>query len=326
MLNKIYKYTPLRLEFFDNFLLRASQKYALNDPFELRPSFKIKGSNLSKLDFETLSENSYFDYAVISLSETNNNLLMWSHYADQHKGIVIEFDTDNPIFESYKSPILTKFDEELDEEVLDENDAKLKSEINAGAVQRVRYNSLRPNIKGFDSVLEHFLVKSEEWIYEKEHRIILPLVTADRIIVHKRYLSSIEDNMYSPEVLQRKFIANNMYMINVKEPLLAEMSSSFPYDEEYVSAEEMQLSMADAIIHEFLQEISEDPSTVFLYKVPVHSIKSIYLGCRVSESDKDEIIEKIESNPKLSHVQIYQAHTSSERFELEFEKLTKRSN
>ncbi|HHX8266352.1 TPA: hypothetical protein ACVOYJ_004752, partial [Vibrio diabolicus] len=159
--------------------------------------------------------------------------------------------------------ILTKLDEELDAEVLDENDAKLKAEINAGVIQRVRYNSLRPNIKRFDSVLEHFLVKSEEWIYEKEHRIILPLVTADRIIVHERYLSSIEANMYSPEVLQRKFVANNMYMINVKEPLLAEMRSSLPYDEEYVSAEEMQLSMADAIIHEFLQGISEDPSTVF---------------------------------------------------------------
>lgn len=38
MLNNIYKYTHLRFEFFESLLIRASQKYALNDPFELRPS------------------------------------------------------------------------------------------------------------------------------------------------------------------------------------------------------------------------------------------------------------------------------------------------
>jgi hypothetical protein len=85
MLNNIYKYTPLRLGFFDNLMIRASQKYALNDPFELRPSDKVRGAKSSQYDFNSLMENSYFDYSVVSLTEINNNLLMWSHYAEQHK-------------------------------------------------------------------------------------------------------------------------------------------------------------------------------------------------------------------------------------------------
>ncbi len=47
MLNKMFKYTPLRLEFFDNLLIRASQKYALNDPFELRPSYGSRSGKVA---------------------------------------------------------------------------------------------------------------------------------------------------------------------------------------------------------------------------------------------------------------------------------------
>ena len=322
VLNKIYKYTPLRLDFFDNLMIRASQKYALNDPFELRPSHKIKGSKTNKDDFKALAEQSYFDYAVVSLTETNNNLLMWSHYADQHKGIVIEFDTSEPLFDLYKSSPTTMLDEDLDEEVIDQDDAKIKSEINAGVIQRVRYNTSRPNMKEFDSILEHFLIKSEEWIYEKEHRVILPLVTADRIIVNEKYLPEIEHYAYSPDVLNKKFIANGMYMISLKEPLLEEARGLLPYDGEYVTREELQLAFVESIIHAYLQKISEDPTTIFLYQVPPKAVKSVYLGCKVTDDERNDVLNKISGNSNLSHVDIYQARTNSERFELYFEKHT----
>jgi hypothetical protein len=37
---------------------------------------------------------------VLSLTETPNNLLMWAHYARNHQGFVIEFDTDQEPFAS----------------------------------------------------------------------------------------------------------------------------------------------------------------------------------------------------------------------------------
>jgi len=39
------------------------------------------------------------EYGVLSLSAKNDNILMWSHYADYHKGFCIEFkrSPDNPL-------------------------------------------------------------------------------------------------------------------------------------------------------------------------------------------------------------------------------------
>ena len=40
-----------------------------------------------------------YEYGVLSLSAKNDNILMWSHYADYHKGFCIEFERspDNPL-------------------------------------------------------------------------------------------------------------------------------------------------------------------------------------------------------------------------------------
>lgn len=301
---------PLRKEFFDNFLIRGSQKYALNDPFELRPSSN-EGEKL-------LTESSYFDYAVISLSETNNNLLMWSHYADQHKGIIIELNLDHKLFSDYSSFPVTKYDENLDAEVLDIEEIERRDEINAGKVQRVRYNALRPSYTEFDNILEHFLVKSDEWIYEKEHRIILPLVTADRIIVHETHLPEIEFYSESPEVLEQEFIGNGMYMINLKKPLLEEACRLITQDDEYVSQEDMRLAFVESIINAYLREVSKDPRTVFLYQVDPKAIKSVYFGCRIDTKEKEYVMEKISSNCELKHINVYQTEASDKRFELKF--------
>jgi len=302
---------PLRKEFFDNFLIRGSQKYALNDPFELRPS--------SKESEKSLTESSYFDYAVISLSETNNNLLMWSHYADQHKGIIIELNSNHQLFNDYTSFPVTKFDENLDAEVLDHDEIKKRDEINAGQIQRVRYNALRPSYTIFDNILEHFLVKSDEWIYEKEHRIILPLVTADRVIVHETHLPEIEFYSESPEVLEQEFIGNGMYMINLKKPLLEEACRLITQDDEYVSQEDLIFAFVDNIINAYLREVSKDPRTIFLYQVDPSAIKSVYFGCRVDSKDKEYVVERINSNSELKHIKLYQTEASDERFELKFQ-------
>ncbi|MDE6242295.1 MAG: DUF2971 domain-containing protein [Anaeroplasmataceae bacterium] len=52
---------------------------------------------------ESLSTNTHNEYVsfyksqmpIVCLSEKYNNILMWSHYADNHKGFVIEYDTDS---------------------------------------------------------------------------------------------------------------------------------------------------------------------------------------------------------------------------------------
>lgn len=44
-----------------------------------------------QLDFDAVG--------VLSFTEDYTSSLMWAHYADQHRGIVLEFDYDKPLFQ-----------------------------------------------------------------------------------------------------------------------------------------------------------------------------------------------------------------------------------
>jgi hypothetical protein len=329
MLNKLFKYTSLRLEFFDSLLIRASQKYALNDPFELRPSQVNNNTELSEKEFETLSDASYFDYSVASFSETNNNLLMWAHYAEQHKGIVIEFDLTKPLLEKYQSyNVLTSKLDKYGEEnlVIDEDETRKRLALNVGKTQRVRYNSKRPSIDKFESILEHFLIKSEEWIYEKEHRVILPLVAAEKIIVHHDYLPRIEFTLYDSDSLEKTELNNGMYLINLRDVTDQEGNRYLRDMNEmdmYAPAEDLKYSFIESMYSEYLKDISRDQRTIFLYKISAESIKSIYFGCRADPEQKTKAIDKILSSKELSHVDIFDSIPSVDRFEIEFRPLKK---
>lgn len=100
---------------------------------------------------------------MLSLTEKPDNLLMWSHYARYHQGMVIEFDDEHPYFHQRRS---------------------LQDEF--GYVRKVVYSSERPN---FESVIDMdgtdaFLVKSKDWEYEQEWRILRPLKDADQTIAN----------------------------------------------------------------------------------------------------------------------------------------------
>ena len=47
--------------------------------------------------------------AVFCMTETNDNILMWAHYADQHTGFCLEFSTDNPLFSRARQVIYTRY-------------------------------------------------------------------------------------------------------------------------------------------------------------------------------------------------------------------------
>ena len=91
---------------------------------------------------QTLSE-----VGVLSLSEKNDNILMWSHYAQNHTGFCIEFSN------------------------LADNDLGNKA-------IKMCYSPGFPIFSSVDVITrtvsskELFLTKSDDWVYEKEWRII----------------------------------------------------------------------------------------------------------------------------------------------------------
>ena len=82
-------------------------------------------------------------WKVYCLTPIPDSTLMWSHYAENHKGICLEFQLDNPVF---------------------------------GSAQEVKYLSSYPKwtpLSLMNSNEPHVLLtKSDDWQYEREYRII----------------------------------------------------------------------------------------------------------------------------------------------------------
>lgn len=129
------------------------------EPFlleQIRPTFGV--------DFQTWFGDRF---GILSLSEVPTSLLMWAHYANSHTGIVLEFESDHAFF--HQRTMLPVF----------------------GAIRRVEYSFERPAIRVYDpsatSVDEQIeriaaqllLTKGKEWEYEREWRMILPLMNTD---------------------------------------------------------------------------------------------------------------------------------------------------
>lgn len=80
----LFKYSPFNINTIDaltNQYIYLASKEQLNDPIEL--------PRLSRLDSSSLVDPT--NYRICSLSNNQNSMLMWSHYAQEHQGIMVEY-------------------------------------------------------------------------------------------------------------------------------------------------------------------------------------------------------------------------------------------
>jgi hypothetical protein len=99
---------------------------------------------------------------ILSLSAAPNNMLMWSHYASEHRGFVVEFDSEDAFFQKYSSR----------SDMLDI----------CREPQAMRYVTTRPTVD-LESMTEIdvFLTKVRDWAYEEEWRFGRGLADADAV-------------------------------------------------------------------------------------------------------------------------------------------------
>jgi len=191
---KLYKYVPFddgaRAIIRDG-TVKFSSPFEFNDPFDCSPRFNsnsaiefvrrrpdiIKGaakiSNMSpakriqkkeqmirrlgrKVSGEDFWREAVGNLGVFCLSRNPLNLLMWSHYADKHRGVVIEFNI----------PVLK-----------DGGAAPASIDmINLLVPLTVTYLRERPEVDFRDTsrinVEKEFLTKGIDWEYEQEERVI----------------------------------------------------------------------------------------------------------------------------------------------------------
>jgi|SRR6266850_1779360 len=97
---------------------------------------------------------------ILSLSEIAGHELMWAHYADSHKGLVLCFDEQHAFFNRRRS----------------ENDEFY-------FVRKVHYSdSPALSMASLDGDVL-LVTKGTKWTYEKEWRMLLPLKDATRAVV-----------------------------------------------------------------------------------------------------------------------------------------------
>jgi hypothetical protein len=96
---------------------------------------------------------------VLCLSAKFDSLLMWSHYADQHRGVCVEYDVSGV--------------------------AKALRKVSYGESRRVSAKDIRDWLVGDDKLARSsidracLLTKSKEWAYEQEWRLLGPVGLRD---------------------------------------------------------------------------------------------------------------------------------------------------
>ncbi|WIH83375.1 DUF2971 domain-containing protein [Brachyspira pilosicoli] len=159
--NYLYKYRNFD---FGIELLQNEEKIRMSDP----KYFNDPADPPIKLDNDLLNniESIISRVKIASLSGNNKNILMWSHYADSHKGICIEYDfskitNDDP----FKNKICI-----LKKVVYKEYINFINSYFN------IKYSPYYENadnrIEKSPPFLYLFYLKYIDWAYEDEYRII----------------------------------------------------------------------------------------------------------------------------------------------------------
>lgn len=163
----LYKYMPanyFNIRNIETQKIHLTKNGVLNDIYEGLPSvdLELKMDDVNKLD----------GLAVMTcFTETNDSMLMWSHYANSHEGICVQYDLKNnfddrcnarghlyPVIYEDKRPIKRDISELVDS----------YRELCRAVEEDYTYDCGLE----MDDILPLFLVKGEDWKYEKEWRII----------------------------------------------------------------------------------------------------------------------------------------------------------
>lgn len=171
-----------KLESFrENYLWFSKPKF-FNDPFDCNMGV-IKYYNNFLNSINTIAEkaddliiNGTKEFGICCFSETNNNIHMWSHYADSHKGICIEYDSSE--FNDYFSQLLkcrcylTPVDYK---EKLINLDGDIEWTKHSEFTEFKRIASIIKDPKELDVLFEKLLLQKNEgiWSNERELRLII---------------------------------------------------------------------------------------------------------------------------------------------------------
>lgn len=317
-MKQLFKYLPEPRNLFDEGFIRLSQPVALNDPFEASFCSKSLDELSSHFD-ESLAKDPDFGYmkfsqyiqmrmhniGVISLSENKENLLMWAHYANEHKGLVAGisyFPKLGSIFHDlFRADSLINFSWGESYSPFD-GIPKPVSYRKGLRYRNDKFDYDYSNIiaEGADRILyEVFMQKSDEWIYEQEHRVVLRLEQADRVILED--FQQIKNESIKSKIISSSYSSinksNNSCIINLYE----------------INDDALRIAIAIE-----LAKLSRNPKSIYLMQLKPSCINNCLLGLKC-ELDKSDVQGQFASS--VGNLEIWKAVRNYEYYSLEFEKI-----
>ncbi len=145
-----------------------------NDPFDIRITSRKSG----KLKFVK-------KFRILCLTSSYNNKLMWSHYADSHRGICVTLEVpDELIYPVHYTRERVYDDTDVDTLLKQKNKRAVKKNLEKS------YNMVKEKKLGY--------IKDSTWVYENEYRVVFYNDEREKLIdktklkvkVHKVYLGN----------------------------------------------------------------------------------------------------------------------------------------
>lgn len=212
-----YKFKPINMWLLDaivNSSIYAAKPDDLNDPFDCQIDieFELKKAQSNKYNHENaivkkmLNSTTFIDNwrrnlsscGVVSFSQDNDiykvieNILMWTHYADEHKGVCLEYVVDDEYIKD------NWIGSEKDNALVICRQVKYENELSL--------NSLNKAITEENEFIKELLVdylttKTKPWCYENESRIVFmangPVDLPRQALISVRFGLNSSDNHVS---------------------------------------------------------------------------------------------------------------------------------
>ncbi len=310
-MKKLYKYYssnfPLE-KYLNSPTIRLSQLNALNDPFEgfitqdvlneLANKFHSTLSSNKEITRSEIRESKQHirrlinSVGITSLSETSRNLLMWSHYASEHKGFCVGYKL--PLLPPHKSKMIepSEFKKvNYDSQLFDHEHIHLlnRKDIDTDEI--------------FSQIAERILTtKSQEWTYEKEYRYITYIEQCDTI----RYIKSRASIPKYIESAIRKAVDEGSHNIVEEEQHIDLVSKR--------TRRQLRQALHDPDSVEMNMKQSKD--TMFLKEISINDIDSIYFGAKTPIREVSRISDEIMDNKQFKDINIFHYELSKDRYEL----------
>jgi hypothetical protein len=143
----------------------------LNDPFEgTSPCFKTSDNLPESSVLEAVRNRMSRNFGVFSLTRTPLNSTMWSHYGDDHRGVVLGIDVNIANLNCTKSNVIPANRGDIIYIATMPNTEL--SKITAKRLMAIGNEIEALNDQDYDIFKRTFLFKASPWNYEEEVRVV----------------------------------------------------------------------------------------------------------------------------------------------------------